>query len=698
MLKHGHGRYMDVAVSNVPFWWMRKVLLQKLPLFPLAYFSACGMAFGVFLFALLGFAPASAKAADGAEETPPALLSVADFGTYTRAFAEAKKKRWKKARVLAALAHNPLPAEVIQWLYYTQPGAKASFDEIATFLRHHPDWPRQRLLQQRAEESMPENLPDEAVFAWFADYPPVTTRGRVLLGEANLRSGDRNAGKVYLKETWLRYNFARHEERRFLARHKKLFDKADHAARTDRLLWQGRHNEAKRMLYRIDPDQRNLAIARISLMKRSWAVDKDIARVPEHLKAHPGLQYERLRWRRRKGKTESAQEILEHAPVDLGRPEHWWRERVFIVRRLFREGYYSEAYRIASKHGQTEGEGYAEAEWLAGWIALRFLKDHRAAFGHFTNLYRGVRYPISRARGAYWAARAAEAMGARSTQSRWYRIAAQYLTTYYGQLAAERINGSGMVVLPPSPQPSPETIETLEAHPLARVVRLLHEIGEKKPLRAFVLKLADLASTPEGYAWLSDLTLSLGRPDLAVAVTKRAHRQNIFLYERGYPTLALPEGGPEPALILAVTRQESALDKGAISSAGARGLMQLLPRTARSVARSIRVRYSRKKLLTDPQYNLQLGSAYLGKLIEDFDGSYILALAAYNAGPARARRWIRELGHPNESGADVIDWVESIPIHETRNYVQRILENLQVYRARMNGGNFLLRVSEDLRR
>ncbi|MGB1548214.1 MAG: lytic transglycosylase domain-containing protein [Alphaproteobacteria bacterium] len=645
--------------------------------------------------------PFPANAEESAkEEEGTHLLSVADLGTYTRAFAEAKKRHWDKALVLSALARNPIPAEVIHWLYYGQPGTKAPFDEIATFLRQHPNWPDQRLLRLRAEEAMSDRLADEVILTWFTDYPPITTQGRILLGEAMLRSEDPEAAEAYLRETWVRYNFTRHEERRFLAKHRKLLTETDHEQRMDRLLWDGRHWEAQRMLYRVNPDQRHLAIARISLMNRSWAVDKDVQRVPKELEAHPGLMYERLRWRRRKGKIESAREILENPPDELVRPERWWDERVVVVRRLFRDGYYSEAYRLASEHGQTDGESFAEAEWLAGWIALRFLNDYQVAFTHFTNIYDATRYPISRARGAYWAARAAEAMGARSTQNRWYRIAAQYLTAYYGQLAAEHISGRRPIAVPPQIEPSQGTVKALEEDPLTLVVLLLQEIGAHDYIRPFVLKLAEQVDTPEGYAWLTDFALSLDRPDLAVRVTKQAQRQNIPLFVRGYPVLDLPNEGPlpEPALVLAVTRQESAMDKQAVSSAGARGLMQLLPQTARSVSRSLRIRYSKGKLTNDPDYNLRLGGAYLSGLIKEFDGSYVLALAAYNAGPSRVRRWVRELGHPRESGANAIDWIESIPVYETRNYVQRILENLQIYRVRTNGGKFVLQTSNDLQR
>lgn len=529
-----------------------------------------GSSLASLFLALASFAPSFAKAEENEKEKATWLLSASDLGTYTRAFAEAKKKRWKKALVLSALARNPIPAEVIHWLYYTRPGTKASFDEIATFLRQHPEWPNQRLLRQRAEEAMPIKLPDEMILAWFSDYPPVTTRGRILMGEAMLRGEDREAAEVYLRETWIQHNFARHEERRFLAKHRRLFSKADHERRTDRLLWDGRHWEAHRMLYRINPGPRNLAIARISLMKRSWTVDKDVQRVPKHLKADPGLMYERLRWRRRKGKIESAREILERSLPELVRPARWWRERVVVIRRLFRDGYYSEAYRLASKHGQTEGESFTEAEWLAGWIALRFLNEYQAAFTHFANIYRVARYPISRARGAYWAARSAQAMGARSTQGRWFRIASQYLTTYYGQLTAEHISGRRPLAFPRQLEPSQATVQALEANPLIQVVRLLREIDAKKHIRPFILRLAEQADTPEVYAWLADFAFSLDRPDLAVKITKQAQRKNISLFVRGYPILDLPNEESEPALILAVTRQESAMDKGAISSAGAR--------------------------------------------------------------------------------------------------------------------------------
>ena len=626
------------------------------------------------------------------------LLSVSDFDIYTRAFAEAKKQHWKKALALSEAAHNPILGEVIHWLYYARPETKASFDEIATFLQKHPEWPNQRLLRQRSEEIMPFRLPDQLILDWFSNYPPVTTRGRILMGEAMLRGEDSEAAKVYLREIWIQSNFSRHEEKRFLARHRRLFSKAGHEKRTDRLLWDGRHWEARRMLYRINPGPRNLAIARINLMKRSWDVDKYVQRVPKNLRADPGLMYERLRWRLRKGKTESARKILEQPPSDLVRPALWWQERVVVVRKLFRDGYYSEAYRLASNHGQTEGQSFAEAEWLSGWIALRFLNEYRSAFTHFTNIYRVARYPISRARGAYWAARSAQAMGARSTQNRWFRTASQYLTTYYGQIAAENVSGRRPLAFPKQSELQQAMAQALEANPLTQVARLLQEVGAKKHVRSFILQLANQADTQEVYAWLADFALSLNRPDLAIKITKRAQRKNISLFMRGYPILDLSNEGPEPALILAVTRQESAMDKGAISSAGARGLMQLLPRTARSVSRSLRIRYSRKKLLSDGNYNLRLGSAYLNRLLAEFDGSYVLALAAYNAGPSRVHRWVRELGHPRESGAHAIDWVESIPIDETRNYVQRIFENLQIYRARANGGKFFFQTSDDLRR
>ena len=475
----------------------------------------------------------------------------------------------------------------------------------------------------------------------------------------------------------------------------------------DRLLWEGRYWPAQRMLHKVNPRYLALSVARLRLMRMQRNVDGAIAKVPAELRDHPGLVYERLRWRRRKG-LDTALEFLADTALGRVHPEKWWTERAILARRTLGKGHISEAYRVAKNHHlrPEAGLAFAEAEWLAGWIALQFLTDHEVALDHFTTMFAAVKFPLSRARGAYWAARAAEAEGKTKLAERWHRMAARYSTTYYGQLAASRLApGNPFLWLPPDPQPAIAQIEAFDAHELVRVVRVLRPDRPEGALAAVRpqprrLRRVALVAGPDGVAGAAPWAPGPGhlggqkerpcgpRPDRG-----------------GYPTPNVPvlvngarKPGPELPLVLAVIRQESAFRPEAISRAGARGLMQLLPSTARTVAKALKMRFSYRRLTAEPDFNMKLGQAYLGKLLEDFDGSYVLALAAYNAGPVRARKWLRANGDPRQSLTDAIDWVELIPIDETRNYVQRVMEGLQVYRGRLNGARAAITLERDLSR
>ncbi|MEE8247968.1 MAG: lytic transglycosylase domain-containing protein, partial [Alphaproteobacteria bacterium] len=376
-----------------------------------------------------------------------------------------------------------------------------------------------------------------------------------------------------------------------------------------------------------------------------------------------------------------------------------WVERAIQVRRALDEGAVTEAYRLAQEHKQSEGADFAEAEWLAGWIALRFLDEDRVAYGHFARLYDAVRFPISRARGAYWAGRSAESMGESKLARQWYALGAAHPTAFYGQLAALKLGDGPALALDPDPSPGPEAVEAFNARELVRAVRLLAELGEKERLRPFIMRLNELAETPAEHALVALLAKSAGRADLAVASTKRSVRAGVVLAGAGYPVIGLPAGGaPEPALLLAVARQESEFNPKAVSNRDARGLMQLLPATAKVVSRQLKLRYDKKKLTEDPWYNARLGSAFLAELIERHDGSYVLALAAYNAGPSRVKRWLKAYGDPRTGEVDALDWIELVPFAETRNYLHRVLEGLQVYRHRIGGARMALTLEEDLAR
>jgi soluble lytic murein transglycosylase len=476
----------------------------------------------------------------------------------------------------------------------------------------------------------------------------------------------------------------------------------DHRKRLDRLQWQGRYWPARRMLWKVKPDYRALGVARLFLRHRRGNVDRAIAKVPDGLRKDPGLLYERLRWRRRYGKYESAKEILDNPPGDLVDPGRWWIERSAITRLALIKGDVSAAYELAKNHGQDSGAAYAEAEWLAGWIALRFLDDPETAKGHFMSMHYAVKYPVSQARGAYWMARAMEATGDDTLAEDWHRLAADHPTTYYGQLSTARLHPGGSLALPAQPKPDDKDNKTFNAHELVKAARLLAAVGEQDRLKPFILRLDELAKTPGWRLLNAELAAATGRLDLSVSVSKRAARQGLKLTGTAYPVVTLPplpaksNLGVEAALVLAVVRQESAFYVKAKSHANAQGLMQLLPRTAFKVAKRLRVPFHRRRLISDGDYNLTLGQAYLRELVDEFKGSYVLALAAYNAGPGRARQWLRKNGDLRSQDVDSIDWVEKIPFRETRNYIQRVLENLQVYRRRLAKTEIALRLESDL--
>ena len=615
-----------------------------------------------------------------------APLSKSDTAHYRAAFKAAQAGKWRRAERLAARAKDPLPAKVLAWMRYAAPGSGASFGVIDAFLQANPEWPRRAELRRRAEETMRNTVSDAAALAWFGKHPPLTAAGADRYARALRGEGRKDEALTFVRDTWRTMNMNRAEERDFRRRYRKSLRTADHIARLDRLIWDQRVSSARRQMRRVGRGHQHLAQARLQLMLRVGGVDNAIARVPDALRDHPGLVYERLRWRRRKGFSDRAIDLLQTPPSQLVRPAKWWSERAILARRALREGDITLAYRLARDHRQTDGAPYAEAEWLAGWIALRFLRDYDVAVEHFRRLYDKVRFPISRARGAYWTARAIEANpahgGRRNAKAaEWYRTAAGYTTTFYGQLSIDRLRQWNSTRPPREPKPTPALAAAFDEREIVRATRMLAALGQDKLVARFVDAVAESARRPTDWALAARLATEVGRNDLAIKVAKAAIRHGVTLTVAGYPKLETRRRFPvEPALMHAVIRQESAFDPKAISSAGARGLMQLMPATAKRVARQLRVRHSKRKLTADPLHNLRLGSAYLSQLRDNYDGSLILTLAAYNAGPGNVRRWVRQNGDPRDfSTVEAIDWIESIPIPETRNYVQRVLENLTIY-------------------
>ena len=624
-------------------------------------------------------------------------LSSQQRARYQKAFNAAKAGKIDTAHNLLRGAKSKLARKVATWLHLTRSPRTPSFSELTNLIEKNPHWPQQRSLRRAAEAAISAESDNEKILSWFAKNPPISSAARIRFAKALFAGGQPNLGEVLVRQIWINNNLSRSEERRFFRRYRKILTEDDHIDRLDRLLWDRRRGAAQRMLSRVPPDERKLGFARMSLIGSAAGVDAAVAKVPPHLAKHPGLVFERVHWRRTKGFHERARELLWVPPQQLGRPEKWWRERRVQVRRLLRKGHVSEAYRMASAHGQVGRAEIAEAEWLAGWIAISFLNDPARALGHFVRGHQVVRFPISVARMAFWAGRAAAQSNKPDVAEKWYAAAIQHPMTFYAQLALARFNSPTTLSLPADPSPTAREATEFRESELVRATRLIAAVGEKKTLRRFILHLADLATTPSHHRLVGGLAKSLSLPHLGVAAAKIAHRKGVFLPTTGYPIIDLPPGrGPEDALLLAVARQESEFNPRAISHAGARGLMQLMPATAKHVARSIKVRYDRTRLIEDATYNATLGGTHLRDLVRDYRGSYVLALAAYNAGGGNVRRWVRAWGDPRDPDVDVIDWIELIPIDETRNYIQRVLENVQVYRYRLAGGTVPLGIVEDL--
>ncbi|MCP4330846.1 MAG: lytic transglycosylase domain-containing protein [Alphaproteobacteria bacterium] len=619
-------------------------------------------------------------------------LSTDDLALYRRAFDAAHNNDWAGAEALAAKGGNATLNRAIGWHRLSDPESGAPLSDYLAFAQSAPDWYGFKTLRRRAESAMTEDTSAEQIEQWFQLHEPLTTEGRVERIRALEQSGNADIAATLARETWHHYDFTADQEKDFLRRFGRLLVPGDNEMRLDNLIWKGWYSSAQRLLPSVNADSLVLGNARLLLARRRRGVDEAIQRVPSRLKDDAGLVFERIRWNRRMGRHEAAYALLKDIAGSPGNSRKWWTERNLQARRLLREGRPDDAYRIAVMHGEIDGFAFAEGEWLAGWIALRHLRDSERALGHFNRLHAGVSYPISRARGAYWAGRAIEAQGKHDEARRWYAEAARHVGTYYGQLAAAKLTPAERPNYARPPPADPQSEAAFQARDLIRAAKLLHTLGESELAGDVLIHLEQNAGDANDSHLVGRLAMSLGRSDIAVRAGRRTYANGAPLHPLGYPRISIADVAMiEGPFAHAVIRQESGFIPRAVSHAGARGLMQLMPKTAEITARKSGMPYSRGRLLDDPNYNTALGQHHLRELLDLYSGSYVLVLAAYNAGKGRANDWIQTYGDPRHPSVDAVDWVESIPFTETRNYVQRVLENLQVYRWLMDGTQLAVR-------
>lgn len=614
-------------------------------------------------------------------------LSAADYQHAQNAFLFVDRGGWRDALLHAKRARNPLVIKTVQWLYYKEKDSGASFDEIIRFQEKNPHWPGQDTLKLRAEEALVSYSPSPAaVRSWFQKHPPITGKGKIFYVQMMGSHVPREKVASLVREAWKDGDFDEVQERAILTMYREFLRPEDHAARADRLLWQEKTKAAERMLPYVSAEVQALVKARSALIRDTGNVQGAVNQVPARLRKDPGLIYDRMRWRDRQDLEEGVEEMLRAAPENVPYPEKWWRLRERHIRQALIEGRIQDAASLLKNHSQLDGKSQADALWLSGWVTLEFLKKPREAYPYFYALFNNVKFPVSKSRGAYWAGKAAALNGNPDTAANWFKQAAAYPTTFYGQLAILELSSRAPLLLPAEHVPTPAEQRAFEERELVRVIYMLDEAKQSKLASALILHLIDTATNAADYALSAELGMRMRKPHHSVRAAKRALQKGYMVIETGYPHYALPPALPlEPALALAIIRQESEFDRFARSPSNALGMMQLLPGTGKEVSRKLGLAFSPTKLF-DPDYNIRLGSTYLSRVINGFDGSYIQGIAAYNAGPGRVRQWRSSFGVPPKNVEGAIRWIEMIPFEETRNYVQRVLENLQIYRHFHNGG------------
>ena len=604
------------------------------------------------------------------------------------------------AESIAAGLGDPVARKLVLWTEIDSAGTKLPFAELDLAMRDLAGWPRAARRRAAAERAIEASgLSPTATIAWFAGREPDTAEGAMALAAAEQVQGRLPEAQALIRRFWRDKSFEADVQARMLARYAAWLTADDHDRRASVLLYGGQGPALRAMLPLLSPDQAAVAQARIALRADSSDAPDLVSAVPSQLQSDPGLVFDRARYYRKRGLDAVAVGLLKTLPSAAPTPEAAetiWNERRSLMQAALKAGDAQGAYQTAAAHGLTEGTDYTEAEFFAGWIALTKLKLPRLADQHFRNVEAAGQTPVTLSRAYYWRGRTAEALGDPATARTEYELGATHLTAFYGQLSAERA-GVRRLTLPAEPQPTAADRTSFAARETIRAAKLLGDAGERELFRTFLLSIDDGLTTATEFAQLVDLARAYGDQDLAMRVARASGMKGLPLPERGWPLRVAPVGGdlPDAAFTLAITRQESGFDPGVRSGAGARGLMQLMPGTASLVARRIGVDYSPGQL-DDPDYNMRLGAAYLGQIQAQFGGSYVLAAAGYNAGPGRAAQWISDCGDPRQASLDPADFLECIPFSETRNYVMRVMENVEVYRARLAGGSAPLQLTADL--
>jgi len=646
--------------------------------------------------------PASRKSIAPAAVAATASTSQSDKDALENVIELVRKRKPDDATQVEQAISDPVARKLAEWVILRSDNNNATVERYRAFITANPSWPSQSFLRRRLEAALWDDKRDDAVvWSWFENESPLSAKGRFALARVMLNRGDRANAERLVREAWRNDAMSEDTENNILDQFGALLSGGDHKARMDTLLYGSEHEAALRAAKRLGSGHVALAKARIAAYRKASNSQTLLEAVPHELHGDPGYIFSRIQLLRRDEKFTDAAQLMLNAPKDPGRLhnlDEWWIERRLLARKMIDTGEYRSAYLIARDAALPNRDIYkTEQEFTAGWIALRFLKDPATAAQHFARIGVGSVNPTTLARAGYWQGRAAEAMGRMQEARAAFTSAAEQSTSYYGQLARAKL-GLPQLGLNAAPTGRGRGVERLE---VVRAVQLLYELDEGEVAIPMFADMGDNGD-PDVLVGLAEIAGRNSDARTMLLVGKAALNRGLPFDHYAYPVNGIPTFrsiGPEveQSVIFSIARQESAFNQAVVSPAQAYGLMQVTPDAGRYVCKRAGVSFDLNRMKTDPVYNAQLGAAELGGLLEDYRGSYIMTFAAYNAGRGSVRKWVERYGDPRDPNVDAVDWVELIPFAETRNYVQRVMENLQVYRARFGGGS-RLQIEADLRR
>jgi len=620
-------------------------------------------------------------------------LNIEKYKKSKKVFNVIKRNNWNEAKKLAK--NDGILIKIIDWHFLYQNNNPKFFLKTTNFVKENPNWPQKNFFIKKIELFIDKNLSNKKIIQFFEENPPLTTKGAVNYVDALREENGLESVKNIARKTWIEKKFTKRQSKDFYKRYKKILRIEDHIKRIEMLTWAGRNYEARRMLPLINKSKRNLYNAKIVLRRRAANVDRVVSLINKELLNDPGLIYERLRWRRKNNLYETAFELISPLPSNLKYEKKWWFEVSILIRKLIENKEYKKAYNLIKDFSSKSTNLISESEWYAGWVAYEFLNlNHEIYINHFLNSYENTTHGGEKAKAAYWVGKSYGKINNKELSNLWYTNSSRFVTEFYGQLSFEKIKKKKPLITNEELYGKnlfiKEDLNFVESD-IYKAAELMLANGTRKNAKIFISHLIYNNKSPGQLQIIAKLSKDFNRLDLAIKAAKYAKKKNIHLYHYAYPSLANHSKiykGLENELVHAVIKQESAFDPKAISRVGARGLMQIMPATASKVSKEIKSGYSKKRLTSDTQYNIMLGSYYLHSLIEEYD-SYLLALIGYNAGPRRVNRWIKKFGDPRKSNVDKVSWIEKIPIKETRLYVKIVLSNLQVYRQKNQNSKHL---------